>query len=148
MLGHLTRESTFKFPCATDQVFIIFWWPAAHSHLIPSVSWILLKCPNFLKIWVQKQPLEAFYKKKVFLKILQNSQENVCVRVSFLVKFQAYGLCNYIKKEPLELVFFCEFYKIFKNTFFIEHLRTTALSVTSFGSYFGHCNIHSLVIII
>ena len=26
----------------------------------------------------------------------------------------------------LELVFFCEFYEIFKNTFFLEHLWTTA----------------------
>ena len=30
--------------------------------------------------------------KKVFLKILQNSQENTCSRDSFLIKFQALGL--------------------------------------------------------
>ena len=33
--------------------------------------------------------------KKVFLEILQNSQENTCVRVSFLIKLQASGLHVY-----------------------------------------------------
>ena len=41
--------------------------------------------------------------KKVFLEIKQNSQENTCVRVSFLIKLQA---------EVCEL-----------TPFFIEHLR-------------------------
>ena len=31
----------------------------------------------------QKQPLEVFFKKNLFLKISQYSQENTCVRVSF-----------------------------------------------------------------
>ena len=30
--------------------------------------------------------------KKLFLEILQNPQENICVRVSFLIKFQLLGL--------------------------------------------------------
>ena len=33
--------------------------------------------------------------KKVFLKISQNSQENNCARVSFLIKLQASGLQLY-----------------------------------------------------
>ena len=49
--------------------------------------------------------------KKVFLKISQNT----CARVSFLIKLQT-----------LAQVFFCEFCEIFKNTFFTEHLWTTA----------------------
>ena len=28
-----------------------------------------------------------------------------------------------IKKETLTQVFFCKFYEIFKNTFFMEHLQ-------------------------
>ena len=55
--------------------------------------------------------------------MLQNSQENTCARVSFLIKLQA-------KKETLAQVFSCEFCNIFKNTFFTEHLRTAA-SVTT-----------------
>ena len=35
-----------------------------------------------VSINVQKQPPEAFCKKKVFLEISQNSQENTCARVS------------------------------------------------------------------
>ena len=34
--------------------------------------------------------------------------------------------CNYIKKETLAQVFCCEFCEISKNTFFVEHLWTTA----------------------
>ena len=31
--------------------------------------------------------------------------------------------CNFVKKESPTQVFSCEFCKIFKNTFFVEHLR-------------------------
>ena len=36
------------------------------------------------------------------------------------------GACNFIKKETLAQVFSCEFLEISKNTFFTEHVRTTA----------------------
>ena len=55
--------------------------------------------------------------KKLFLNIPQNSQESNCARV---------------KKETLAQVFSCEFCEIFKNTFFIEHLRTTASKKLNF----------------
>ena len=51
--------------------------------------------------------------KKVVLEISQNSQENTCVRVSFLIKLQA-STCNFTKKETLA----CEFCEISKNTYF------------------------------
>ena len=44
--------------------------------------------------------------RKVFLEILQNSQENTSARVSFLIK------------ETLALVFCCEFCEISKDIFF------------------------------
>ena len=69
-----------------------------------------------------------FYDKKVFLEIFQNSQENTCAVISFLIKLQAEA-CNFIKKETLAQVFSCEFCKISKNIFFTEHLWTT-VSVT------------------
>ena len=34
--------------------------------------------------------------------------------------------CNFIKKETLTEVFSCEFCEISENTFFAEHLWTTA----------------------
>ena len=70
---------------------------------------------------VKKQPLEVFHK-KVFLKILQNSQENSCVGV-LLKQLQTY---NIIKKETLTQLFSCEFCKMFHNTFFTEHLPMAA----------------------
>ena len=60
--------------------------------------------------------------KKLFLKISQNSQKNTCSRVSFLIKLKALA-CYFLKKDTLTLVFSCEFYEIFKNTFFTEHLQ-------------------------
>ena len=54
--------------------------------------------------------------KKLFLKISQNSQENTCARVSFLIKLQAQA-CNFIIKETLAQVFSCEFCEISQNTF-------------------------------
>ena len=68
--------------------------------------------------------------KNVFLGISQNSQENTCTRVSFLIKLQA---CNFIKKETLMQVFSCEFWKISQNTF----LYRTPL-VTASEAYFFH----------
>ena len=59
--------------------------------------------------------------KKVFLKISQNSQGNTCVRVSLLIKLQTSG--NVIKREALAHVFPYELCEIFRNTFFIEHIR-------------------------
>ena len=47
--------------------------------------------------------------KKVFLEISQNSPENTCTRVSFLIKLQA---------APGAQVFFCEFCEISNNIFF------------------------------
>ena len=41
---------------------------------------------------------------KVFLEILQNSQENAFTRVSFLTKLQASDLQLYLKKETLAQV--------------------------------------------
>ena len=48
--------------------------------------------------------------KKVFLKTAQNSRENTCAGVSFLIKL--------FKKETLAQVFSCEFCAISKITFY------------------------------
>ena len=52
--------------------------------------------------------------KKVFLEISQNSQENTCYRVSFLIKLYA-SACNFIKKETLAEVFSCSYMKIWNK---------------------------------
>ena len=56
--------------------------------------------------------------KKMFLEILQNLYENNCARVSFLIKLQAEDEArNFIKKETLAQVFYCEFCEISRNTY-------------------------------
>ena len=50
--------------------------------------------------------------KKVLLKISENSQENTCARASFLLSCRP-QTCNFIKKEALAQVFYCEFSEIF-----------------------------------
>ena len=65
--------------------------------------------------------------KKVFLEILQNSQENICARVSFLIKSQSRA-CSFIKKETLAQMFYCEFCKVSKNTF---SYRTHTVAVSA-----------------
>ena len=73
--------------------------------------------------------VRRYFAKKVTLKVLQNSQENTCTGVSFLIKLQALcklETCNFIKKEFPVHVFFCKFCEIFKSTYFVEILRTAA----------------------
>ena len=64
--------------------------------------------------------------KKVFLKIAQNLQENICVRVSISKKLQASTeTYNFIGIETPAQLIFGEFCEMFKNMFFTEHLWTT-----------------------
>ena len=56
---------------------------------------------------------DALYFKKVFLEIVQNSQETP-------------GAWTLFKKETLAQVFSCEYCEISRNTFFTENLWTTA----------------------
>ena len=53
----------------------------------------------------------------VLLEISQNSQENTCARVFFLIKLP----CNFIKKETLAQVLSWEFCEISKNTPFLQN---------------------------
>ena len=69
--------------------------------------------------------------KKVFLEISQKSQENTCLRVSFLIKLQAKAY-NFIKNETLAQVFSCEFCEISKKTFFHRsHLVAASIKCSS-----------------
>ena len=57
--------------------------------------------------WFRSSRPDMLYKKGV-LKISQNSQENTCTRVSFLINLQASS--HFIEKETQAHVFSCEFY--------------------------------------
>ena len=77
--------------------------------------------------------------KKVFLKIPQNSQENICAEVSFAIKLQAGGLqLHWIKNLSGE---FCE---IFKNNYFANvcealPLKSKIFTRVSFRKILGFC---------
>ena len=62
--------------------------------------------------------------KNVFLKILQNSNENISARVSFLIKLKT-ETSNIVKKEAVAPVFSRKFCEIFKNTYYY---RTTSVA--------------------
>ena len=62
----------------------------------------------------------------MLFEISQNSQENTCARISFFNKVAGLSSATLFKKETLVQVFSCEFCEISKNTFFTEHLWTTA----------------------
>ena len=65
-------------------------------------------------IWISAEAVaQRCSVKKRFLDISQNSQENTCSRISFLIKLKT---CNFIKKETLTQVFSCELCEISKNT--------------------------------
>ena len=88
--------------------------------------------------------VQRYSVKKMFSEFSQNSQENTCAKVSFLIKLQASlffnkvadkyttttagrpQACNFIKKETLAQVFSCEFCEISKNTFFHRTLLVAA----------------------
>ena len=74
------------------------------------------KCVRFLCFTLLTSRPELFCK-KMYLKVLQISQEHTSARVSFLIKLQSWGLKLYLKRDFVP-VFSCEICKIFKNTFF------------------------------
>ena len=83
--------------------------------------------------------------KKVFLEMSQNSQENNCAGVSFLVKLQArpatllkdtVDTLKDTQKDTLTQLFSCEFCKISKNTF----LHRTSLMAASVLTRWKRCS--------
>ena len=70
--------------------------------------------------------------KKVFLEMSQNSQESTRARISFLIKLPE--TCNFIKKEILAQVFYCEFCEISKSAFL--H-RTPLVAASDFHNILG-----------
>ena len=66
--------------------------------------------------------------KKVLLNILQNSQENTCIGVSFHFSLRPATL---LKKKYTDT----GFWEIFKKTFFREYLRATVSETKCYSSF-------------
>ena len=82
-------------------------------------------------IWETQSSHKKQSVKNVLLEIWQNSQENTCARVSFLIKLQ--------KRDSGRGVF-CKFCEIFKNTFF--H-RTPLVAASGNIWYENNCDFNS-----
>ena len=100
--GKQTRKETLERDSNTGVflwIFEIFENIFFTEHLRKTAS-LMYWC----NVYMQKQPPEVFYIKKVFLKISQNSKENTCAR-------------DFFNKEPTSQVFSYDFCEIFKSTF-------------------------------
>ena len=82
-------------------------------------------CPLKILIPIRNSRPEVFCKQGVFLEISQNSQENTCAIVSFLIKLQTSGLksATSLKKRLWHRCFTVNFAKFLRTLFVTEHLR-------------------------
>ena len=78
----------------------------------------------YCRVYSRTSGPKVFYT-EVFLNILQDSQENACIVVSFLIKLQAWGLlpAALLKKWLQHRCFNVNFVKFLRTPFFIVHLR-------------------------
>ena len=83
-----------------------------------------------MNLTFQKHPAEVFCKKGA-LKNFANFTGKTVVLDSLLKKFADPRTFNFIKKRLKHSCFSVKSEKIFKNTYFEEHLRTTASIIWS-----------------
>ena len=67
---------------------------------------------------------------KSFLKTQQNSQKRTCTRVPFQP-----ATFNFIGKETSTYIDFCQFCKVFKNTFITENLLQIGFGLEFYGKW-------------
>ena len=96
-------------------------------------SVIIRKLKVLPGLYNQKQPPEVFCKKKVFLEVSQNSQENTCTRVSFLMKLLKKRLLFLMtQNSPDFRVLWSKFVK-----FLMSILNWQVNSFSNFTSFFN-----------
>ena len=83
--------------------------------------------------------------KRLFLVISQNSQENTCARVSLLIKLQAKNFI--LKRDPGRDVS-CEFYKIWKNTFFLQYTSAGCFQSFNIAASYKFPDIHQKIYVL
>ena len=79
---------------------------------------------------------EVFWQKAVPGSFAKFTGKHLCHSL-FLNKVEAY---NFIKKETLAQVFFCEFYEIYKNTLFLQNSSVTKQSANAAKHKYGEEN--------
>ena len=124
--GPWIRQAVVSFASINSAKEINYCW-YKRNILVLQMS---LKANFLFNHFTSSQP-EVICKKKVFLKISQNSQENNCAWVSFLKKLEL------LKKKTLAQVFSCEFWKIYKNTF---SYRASRVAASVISDHINHKN--------
>ena len=79
---------------------------------------------NIISVQTEEVVQRCFVKKSVL------KRKTPVPESFFKIKLQT-SACNFIKKETLALMFFCEFCEIFKNTFFYRTPLVAASDVNS-----------------
>ena len=97
------------------------------------------------KVNQDKSSHRRFLWKKVFLKMSQNWQENNCVGVSFFNKVSGFSPAILWKKRTPTQVFSCEFCKMFEDTYFGKHLRTTTFVKNTLINTFNYLKTKILI---
>ena len=103
----------------------------------PITEFCEIKIDLLVFIW-QKQPPEVFTKKCNLKSFAKFTGKHLFQSLLFN-EVAGFSACSFIKKETYAQVFPCEFWEIFKSTFFTEHLRTTTsdLSLSSLTGYWN-----------
>ena len=89
---------------------------------------------RYLSVW--EAAIQRCSVKKVFLEISQNSQENTCARVSFLIKWQASDLQLYLKRDS-DTCFPVNFVILLRTPFCTEHFWWLLLQFDMFVLWFA-----------
>ena len=84
-------KSTFVLLLLRFLVWSLFCGTLSFTCCGEALSYITVRSfsPKMLKLSTEEAVAQTCFVKKVFLEISQNSQENTCARVSFLIKLQA-----------------------------------------------------------
>ena len=102
---------------------------ALRTMVLADISFLLLnaRLSKFVKL-CQKQLPEVFYEKRCSEKFRKIHRKTLVPESS---------ACNFINKETLTQVFFCEFCEIFESIFLTEHIQVTTSIMLNFSVM--HC---------
>ena len=87
---------------------------------------LLFRTAIFHNSHLQEQPSEVLFFKKGCSKKFCNIHRKTPMLESLFNKVAGLQGCSFIKKRLQHRCFFCEYYKLFKNSYFEEHLKTAA----------------------
>ena len=86
----------------------------------------LLIKTKYIRVLLVFQRIKSIHETQTRFSLFSNNYQFYPEAVAQTCSVKRCCACNFIKKETLAQVFFCEFCEISKNTFFTEHVWATA----------------------